>query len=487
MIDHSSHPHPATPAARALCRANGGTGNIGKPGGVATPKTTKKAGVAAPKATPPRARKVPSLTSPKVPVVNLTTGKVISREEAAKRMFGSKVADVKVGAATVKAAQRAGIGRKLEATESDRQKAQDRQKEQADRLKRIADRQRGNTPDVPQSKVSTVRRGEQVRDPQENWRKVQVIDKAGGKITLRDENGIIQRVSVDGEVAKRNSPETAPVTPTSVSKSRARKVAAESKGLLEDYKTGVRSKRNLAGGAMAKTELVTTRSGHKVVRKTTNPTTDRTGRQNDAEELGSKLARAMGMRTPEVARPSKDEIVMDHIPEAVSGFDLNDYQKVTAFTKSDQGKVMGLFDSLFSNTDRHEGNWLIKEGNIYPIDHGQLFSFGTENNPLGEYRTYQVIKWERVDGPPLGTGGEFSDYLIERTSSDTLRADGRRVTFTRWKDNDISLKDVETIENRLTALRPEFERLGRIDWYDKSIRRINSFKPFAKGTKVRIP
>lgn len=32
MIDHTGHPHPSTPKARALCRANGGTGFIGKVG-----------------------------------------------------------------------------------------------------------------------------------------------------------------------------------------------------------------------------------------------------------------------------------------------------------------------------------------------------------------------------------------------------------------------------------------------------------------------
>lgn len=65
MIDHSAHPHPSTPAARALCRANGGTGNITKTGTKA-PKTS------APKkktpARPAAAKNVPSLTEGRVPV-----------------------------------------------------------------------------------------------------------------------------------------------------------------------------------------------------------------------------------------------------------------------------------------------------------------------------------------------------------------------------------------------------------------------------------
>lgn len=58
MIDHSGHPHPSTPSARAACRANGGTGII-----------TKSS-----KSTPAKERdRTPSLKEPKIPVPKKST------------------------------------------------------------------------------------------------------------------------------------------------------------------------------------------------------------------------------------------------------------------------------------------------------------------------------------------------------------------------------------------------------------------------------
>ena len=69
MIDHTGHPHPSTPKARALCRANGGTGFIGKFGENAP---VEKKG------------HVPELTRPKVPVVAKPVGNVEKKTPVAK-------------------------------------------------------------------------------------------------------------------------------------------------------------------------------------------------------------------------------------------------------------------------------------------------------------------------------------------------------------------------------------------------------------------
>jgi hypothetical protein len=162
MIDHSGHPHPSTPAARALCRANGGTGSIAKSG--ARSKSTKaptgSAGTKVSTATPKKAETVttPKSAAAKVTakprvVTDISTGKPISREQAATIMFGTegaakKVAvrkkpDTKITSSAVKAAQRSGIGAKLDATPADKDKAARAAAEQQERLKRIIAR---NTP-----------------------------------------------------------------------------------------------------------------------------------------------------------------------------------------------------------------------------------------------------------------------------------------------------------------------------------------------------
>lgn len=76
MIDHTGHAHPSTPKARALCRANGGTGFIGKLGGNAPvsskSKNDKKPDVphgpvntAPKKPEPPKAPPPAKITAPK--------------------------------------------------------------------------------------------------------------------------------------------------------------------------------------------------------------------------------------------------------------------------------------------------------------------------------------------------------------------------------------------------------------------------------------
>lgn len=122
MIDHSSHPHPSTPAARALCRANGGTGSISKSGGSASKTSApKKTAAKTPTATPKAQNKSVPITADKVPVptkaparttptkapvkrvkaaprviVNVDTGEPISRQDAAIAMFGSEQLKVPV-------------------------------------------------------------------------------------------------------------------------------------------------------------------------------------------------------------------------------------------------------------------------------------------------------------------------------------------------------------------------------------------------------
>jgi hypothetical protein len=76
MIDHTGHPHPSTPKARALCRANGGTGFIGKIGTEA-----------------PVAKKVdrpPALTEKRVPVAKVTGSKVVEHNVARKKTPAKK-------------------------------------------------------------------------------------------------------------------------------------------------------------------------------------------------------------------------------------------------------------------------------------------------------------------------------------------------------------------------------------------------------------
>jgi hypothetical protein len=50
----------------------------------------------------------------------------------------------------------------------------------------------------------------------------------------------------------------------------------------------------------------------------------------------------------------------------------------------------------------------------------------------------------------------------------------------------VSLQDLAVVRSRLTALRPEFESLDRIDWYEQMMSRLGEVEKRATGTRSRI-
>jgi hypothetical protein len=50
----------------------------------------------------------------------------------------------------------------------------------------------------------------------------------------------------------------------------------------------------------------------------------------------------------------------------------------------------------------------------------------------------------------------------------------------------MSPADMAIIRGRLEALRPEFVRLGRQDWFTEMMKRLDILQAAAKGTKRRV-
>jgi hypothetical protein len=148
--------------------------------------------------------------------------------------------------------------------------------------------------------------------------------------------------------------------------------------------------------------------------------------QQDAEELGAMIARAIGVKTPAIVRVSDAQIVMEYEDEASPGTSLPSW-RADALYKTPDGVKMGLLDVLISNPDRHHGNYLVDddEKQITAIDHG--------------------FAWE-----------DLEDYY----PSPFVRGNFGRA-------NPLSPADVEELRPKLAALRPEFERMGHLDWYNQ--------------------
>lgn len=252
----------------------------------------------------------------------------------------------------------------------------------------------------------------------------------------------------------------------------------EPAGLRASAKTGVKKSRNLTGGVSADTELVTFNDGKQAVRKKakSHPRAS-SRRQADTEELASIVARTLGLLAPRVEREDDGEtVLMEYVPDArtgdevrdeivgLDGSGVNDYLDIG---KSDDGILLGLLDTLIDNSDRNSANWLVDEsGRIIPIDHGQAFTMdllpGGSLDPSVPPRAPGIFAPTFRELPPGGGG------LV-------------------WKENPLHPQDIAAIRQRLLALQPQFERLGRGDWFDYMMGRLDAIAPHAKGKKRLVP
>ncbi|WP_433180101.1 hypothetical protein [Actinoallomurus sp. CA-150999] len=203
-------------------------------------------------------------------------------------------------------------------------------------------------------------------------------------------------------------------------------------------------------------ELVTFNDGTHAVRKEMRVGWED---QADREELGALVGGAVEAPVPRVYRESDRVLYMDYI-EGDSAF----VQHPTSWDPSDLdhlgyqntrgGKLLGLLDLLIQNSDRHNRNWIITDGDVFGIDHNLAFH-GRD-----------------VDTTANSFSAHFAD--LKRVSEGHYEFD--------WKPNDLSPSDAALIRGRLEALRPEFERLGHgDDWYDGMMRRFAHIEENARG------
>jgi hypothetical protein len=241
--------------------------------------------------------------------------------------------------------------------------------------------------------------------------------------------------------------------------------------LVDGIKSGVKTRKKLSGGLIGETNLVTFKDGTRAVHKIgsdrlveTDPVS-----QAAAEQLGSLLARALGIPAPKVFRHSDTEIYMEFVDGKVAADFITDEGPLKRAHNSDLGRMIGVFDLITGNWDRNPGNYMIdRDGNPVPIDHGLLWD--PDPNAAGTTGgiPFRVSPFARafVDVNPFagffgGRGGE-------------------------WVDNDMTPADIRAIRDRMEKLRPDFQHAGREPWLDFSLRRLEVLGSHAKGRRNRI-
>jgi hypothetical protein len=213
--------------------------------------------------------------------------------------------------------------------------------------------------------------------------------------------------------------------------------------------------RKLSGGETAHTDLVTYANGDKLVHKVNGSSSAEARKLTDAEQLGAAVVEAVGLRAPAVHRSGPGEVYMEYIDGKV-GAELVTHEFEPApqhVLDSDDGRLMGLADVLMNNMDRNIGNWILDpSGRLVGIDHGVAFERDVTRSP-------------------------FAQYLMDETDS------GKRKITAR---NDFTPADMALLRGRLDALRPQFEQVKRLPWWNKMMTRLAALERAAHGTKDRI-
>lgn len=192
------------------------------------------------------------------------------------------------------------------------------------------------------------------------------------------------------------------------------------------------------------------------------------------EVLSSQVAEAVGLQAPASFIGDDGDLFMEDMPGSVDiarTITLDD-----GVYESRDGRLMGLLDVLLNNPDRHSQNILVREdGGLTAIDHGWAFSdTSTVRTPTGDPvspeqgtvvasmspLTRRFVATRDYPGPNKGDWAE--GYFIP---------------------NDMSPADMAIIRTRLEALRPEFERLGKMDWFNDMMTRLDGLTAQARGTR----
>lgn len=214
------------------------------------------------------------------------------------------------------------------------------------------------------------------------------------------------------------------------------------------------------GGQSGETLLFVLPDGRRIVRKRAadwgDP--DEPKRSADAEQLAGAMAAVLDVRTARVYRADRETVYIEHLPgETTGSADLKGRHidelpgDPVAITR------LGLLDALSMNGDRHAGNMIEHEGGTAGIDQGAAWALMDD------------------DTPTLMSVGVIGDARpIYRFAEGNFG----------WRDSvPLTPSDVDETRRRLELLRPEFKRVGREAWLDRSLSILNDeLAPRAKGT-----
>ena len=246
-------------------------------------------------------------------------------------------------------------------------------------------------------------------------------------------------------------------------------------GIVDERKPDVR-------GAIGITSIRTHADGSRTVHKIAGNERGMTGvEQAHAEELAAHLALHMGINAPVVQQDKSDSgggtvdmQMLEGYEVAGRVFSSSQMERIAA---SPLGRRVGLFDFMIGQIDRHQNNWMARSGgpkidydnpkvqDIAMIDHGFTF-------PIARvYREGGRVNEDQVKRIGLNGAGSFKDSI------------GNYGAFN--PSNDFKLEEIDNARTALERMKPEFDRLGRMDWYNLAAARLGEVAKRSTDARVK--
>ncbi len=255
-----------------------------------------------------------------------------------------------------------------------------------------------------------------------------------------------------GEHAALPTPDHAPF-PSGVGNAEVNGDAPLTQASLDaSVRSGVRNASHIVVDGSESMRDVTYNNGRHVVEKVAFTATIA-----HADVLTAMVGQAIHAPVARAVLVGERTVVMEFVDGVHGGRLHPDYRSRPdlPYWDSVEGWRLGLLDLLVDNGDRTGRSWLVRDGRIVGIGHNDAFAH-------------------------LGVNAADNPFVARYV---------RRVGMSSAEiiNHPLSPADVQFLRNAVGALRPEFAKLGRIDWYDQVMGRIDELGRHATGANPLYP
>lgn len=236
--------------------------------------------------------------------------------------------------------------------------------------------------------------------------------------------------------------------------------------LRQSFDSGTTDQRYFGGGSMGQVALVEGGDGREMVRKRMATDWFMAGeRQADAEQLMSELGLRIGAPQPAIYRPHDRTVYMDRVPGKLAG--RHSQEEIDAAIRTPEGRRIAILDAITGNSDRHNENWMIVDGKPVGIDNSLTFTDDDKvaaRGPDGE-----ILPGGTHTDDPFKAYYQYRTSVIDETVGIRLTVGGE------WTDSHpFSRQELQSVRKELMAMKPQFKKLNRENWYNETLERLDA-------------